>query len=111
MSTLVNYYGLTESKNIANATGTPGTLLSENRVSNDKSPWVIRHNFSYIKSEAPNWEGEEAYGWDGRGSYALCIVTRPFSNTNKNGEIYPYYKELEQELSPWYFGYKVFDEG
>ena len=84
-TSFVNYSGLAWTA-VENASGTPDTLLASNRVTADKSPWKVRHNFSFIKS---NPGGSTSYGWDNTGHYAFCFASRPFSNVDSGGVEYP----------------------
>ena len=83
------YFGLSESSNLTTEAinESPDSLLADNRhTTSGSSPWTVRSNMSFIKTETDNIYGEVAYGWDNRGSYTLCVATRPFSNLDENGD-------------------------
>ena len=65
---------------------------------------------SYIRSEHPDRKGSNSYGMDRTGSFALCVMARPFSNLNADGE--RTFDWLKEELGAENFivGYKVYDD-
>ena len=87
----------------------PSKILKDNRFEADETPWVVRHNFSYIKSEHPDRPGNVSYGFDSSGSYALCALARPFSNRSKTGKLYEHFNELTLGFHEIEIGYKVFN--
>ena len=93
---------MVENNSLVTANDPPGTILSDLRVPEDQSPWIVRHNFSYIRSEHPDREGANSYNLDRRGSFAFCAITRPFSNLNANGDrTFDWLKnDLERFLCP-----------
>ena len=92
------------------ATESPSAILSDLRVPEDESPWIVRHNFSYIRSEHPDREGSLSYDMDRRGSFALCAMARPFSNLDEDGN--RTFQWLKDDLGSEQFiiGFKVYDE-
>ena len=65
---------------------------------------------SYIRSEHPDRTGSDSYGMDRTGSFALCVMARPFSNLNADGE--RTFDWLKEDLGAENFivGYKVYDD-
>ena len=65
---------------------------------------------SYIRSEHPDRIGSDSYGMDRTGSFALCVMARPFSNLNADGE--RTFEWLKEDLGAENFivGYKVYDD-
>ena len=71
------YSGQTDSNSLVTSSEPPSTMLQDLRLDEGESPWIVRHNFSYIKSEHPDREGSYTYGMDRRGSFALCAMASP----------------------------------
>ena len=84
--------------------------MLDNRLKADESPWIVRHNYSYIKSEHPDRPGNVSYGYDSSGSFALCVMARPFSNTSLTGKVYDKFEQLSLEPKDIDIGYKVFND-
>ena len=100
---------MTQNENLALTNDPPSNLLSTYRIADDQSPWIIRHNYSYIKSEHPSRVGSNVYGMDRTGSFALCTMARPFSNLDANDDSLDW-EEYVYEPRNYFVGYKVFDD-
>ena len=101
---------MVENNSLITANDPPSTILSDLRVPEDQSPWIVRHNFSYIRSEHPDREGANSYNLDRRGSFAFCAITRPFSNLNANGDRTFDWLKNDLGAESFILGYKVYDE-
>ena len=101
---------MVEKNSLITANDPPSTILSDLRVPEDQSPWIVRHNFSYIRSEHPDREGGNSYNLDRRGSFAFCAMTRPFSNLNANGDRTFDWLKNDLGAESFILGYKVYDE-
>ena len=102
MTLFHTYSGMTASNNLVTSSEPPSTLLQSLRLDEADSPWIVRHNFSYIKSEHPDRVGSYTYGMDRRGSFMLCAMASPLEELNKDGERFG--------LDEFILGYKVYDE-